>query len=284
MISAYTRHIRNCLTIRRLIGARTTENIENLFWYDLRLREAVSLRGILKVLTWRLFNRGGDKVAGNYGLVSLYFAEPGEPCRSGQNASVWNCRTLKSRPWFDEPDEMRTLLEDNAADIIAEFKNIAPRIGTHPDSNSLASQGGRWTGMFLSSTRGELDEQLCRECPVTARVIGQLPVCANFGFVAFSGMEPHTHIAAHAGSSNLRLRYHLGVEVPEPEKSRIRVDGEWRHWAQSRVHAFDDAYDHEVEHDGDQQRYILMVDVWHPELTQRDIEILSHPVFGCFGK
>lgn len=283
MITAYIRHIRNCLTIRQLIRTRATENIENLYWYDLRLRDAVSWRGILKVLTWRLFNQGVDKVAGNYGLVSLYFAEPGEPCRSGQNASVWNCRTLASRPWHDDPDEIRALLEDNATEIIAEFKNISSRIDTHPDNKSLASRG-RWTGMFLSSIRGELDEQLCRDCPVTARVLGELPICANFGFVAFSGMAPHTHIDAHMGSSNLRLRYHLGIEVPEPGKASIRVDNEWRSWIQGKVIAFDDAYEHEVEHTGEQNRYVLIVDVWHPELSQRDIEILSHPVFGSFGK
>jgi len=47
--------------------------------------------------------------------------------------------------------------------------------------------------------------------------------------------------------------------------------------------AFDDAFDHEVIHEGEKPRVILSVDVWHPSLTREDIAVLSHPVFRTFG-
>jgi aspartate beta-hydroxylase len=110
-----------------------------------------------------------------------------------------------------------------------------------------------------------------------------LPLSTNFGFVMFSGAEPGTHIAPHYGSSNLRLRHHLGIEIPEPEAARIRVGTEWRQWKQGRAMAFDDSFEHEVEHEGKKLRIVLSVDVWHPSLTAEDIAVLSHPVFRDFG-
>ena len=89
---------------------------------------------------------------------------------------------------------------------------------------------------------------------------------------------------AHSGSSNLRMRCHLGLDVPEPDKARLRVGTEWRTWSEGKAFAFDDAFQHEVVHEGDRDRVVLVVDVWHPGLSAADIAVLSHPVFQRFGK
>ena len=268
---------------RRLLREHDTEILRNLYWYDLRLADAVRWRGILKVLLWNALRRSQDEIAGNYDLVNLYHAPSRGDGLHAPAATVWHCSSLRSKPWFDGASAVRDALEQNAGEIVAEYRSVAERIGTHPDHASL-TDGGRWTGMFLYEARGVRNEELCRLCPVTARVVDGLPLCRNFGFVMFSGVEPHTHIEAHTGSSNLRLRHHLAVDVPEPDKARIRVGTEWRHWSPGRTLAFDDAFEHEVAHDGERDRIVLVVDVWHPSLTDEDIEVLSHPVFGVFGK
>ena len=118
----------------------------------------------------------------------------------------------------------------------------------------------------------------------TARVVDSLPICRSFGFVMFSVLEPGTHVLPHSGSCNLRLRHHLGIDIPEPDRSQLRVGEEWRSWEQGRCLAFDDSYEHEVQHRGEQRRVILSVDLWHPSLSSEEIEVLSHPVFQSFGK
>lgn len=281
--SAYLRHIRCCFTIRRLLREHPSENLENLYWYDLRLRDAVSWKGIGKVLRWGLRRREEDAVFGNYGLSSLYFADTSRCLPTDHPASVWNCLSLPSKPSHTRADEISEALKNNASAIKSEFKAVASRIGTHPDSDSFASTG-RWTGLFLSGAKGEIDTELAQQCPQTTAVLRQLPICRNFGFVAFSGMEPGTHVRAHTGSSNLRLRYHLGVDIPEPDKGKIRVADQWYYWEQDGVIAFDDSYEHEVVYDGEKDRIVLIVDVWHPNLIDSDIEVLSHPVFRLFGK
>lgn len=280
-IRRYRKHLRDCRTVRRLLREHDSDNLRNLYWYDMPLREAVSWRGILRVALWGWREGQLDEIAGNYGLISLYRADPPPLPADRSNPPVWNCRSLDSRPWFDERSTTRDALEANADAIVAEFNAIRAGIGDHPDNDSLTPRG-RWTGMFLFGADGRNDT-LAAQCPVTTRTVESLPLCTNFGFVMFSGAEPGTHIAPHCGSSNLRQRNHLGVDVPEPDACRIRVGTEWRHWQQSKTIAFDDAFEHEVMHEGDRDRVVLSVDVWHPGLSPSDIAVLSHDVFRSFG-
>ena len=98
-----------------------------------------------------------------------------------------------------------------------------------------------------------------------------------------SGTEAKTIISPHCGSSNLRLRNHLSIDIPEPNAAKIRVGNEWRYWEQNKTFAFDDSYEHEVIHEGNKLRIIFSVDIWHPSLTKKEIKVLSHPVFKNFG-
>ena len=274
-------HVRKCRTVARLLREHDSPNLRNLYWYDLRLADAVSWRGIAKVFWWGLTQGEKDEIASNYGLVSLYRADPPKLPPEFPNPPVWNCRSLDTCAWFDEPSETREALEKNADIIIDEFREIAREVGDHPDNDSLTPYG-RWMGLHLFDADGK-NEVLCARCPGTTQVVEGLPLSNNFGFVMFSGAAPGTHIAPHCGSSNLRLRIHLGVEVPEPDAARIRVGTEWRHWAEGRTLAFDDSYEHEVVHEGRLDRMVLSVDVWHPSLSEGDIEVLSHEVFASFG-
>ena len=283
MLPIWIGHVRNCLEVRRLLRAHDTPNLRNLYWYDLPLRQAVSWPGIAKVLWWNLTRKKADEIAGNYDLVNLYWAAASGDGKSSSAATVWRCTNLSSRPWHDEELAAVRALEARAAVIAKEYRAVAERIGTHPDNASLTDRG-RWTGMFLYGAKGVRNEELCRLCPETVRAIEALPLCRNFGFVMFSGMEPHTHVAAHSGSSNLRLRIHLGVDVPEPDLGRLRVGTEWRNWRQDRAFAFDDSYEHEVVHEGDKARVVLVVDLWHPGLSAEDVAVLGDPVFQRFGK
>jgi aspartyl/asparaginyl beta-hydroxylase (cupin superfamily) len=100
----------------------------------------------------------------------------------------------------------------------------------------------------------------------------------------FSELAPGTHIKPHTGSSNLRVRHHLALDVPEPGRVTLTVDGDTRTWSEGRCLVFDDSFVHEVHHRGERPRAILSVDVWHPSLTDADIRVLGDEVFGRFGR
>lgn len=283
LAEALKSHAADCAEVAALLARHDSPNLRALHWYDRPLAEVVSARGQARTRAWNLERPEQDEIAGNYGIANLWFGPaPGDGITQS-GATVWRCEALDSRPWFDGPSAVCAALEGAAGPIIAEYRAAAQALGTHPDNGSLVDRG-RWTGMFLYGARGQRNEELCARCPQTAAVLAALPLCTNFGFAMFSGMEPHTHVKAHCGSSNLRLRHHLGLDVPEPAAGRLRVGDEWRHWSEGKAFAFDDSFEHEVVHEGDRARVVLVVDVWHPGLSPTDVEVLAQPVFARFGK
>jgi len=93
---------------------------------------------------------------------------------------------------------------------------------------------------------------------------GHVPIASGcaLGYVYFSVLTPGSHIASHCGPSNVRLRAHLGLVVPNGECS-LRVGPEKRAWQEGKVLLFDDSFDHEVIHDGGSERIVLLIDYWH---------------------
>jgi aspartyl/asparaginyl beta-hydroxylase (cupin superfamily) len=82
------------------------------------------------------------------------------------------------------------------------------------------------------------------------------------------------HIEPHTGPTNMRLRCHLGINIPAGDCG-LKVGGETRHWQEGRCLVFDDALRHESWNDTDQPRIVLIVDVWHPDLTPSEITYLE---------
>ena len=48
----------------------------------------------------------------------------------------------------------------------------------------------------------------------------------------------------------------------------MRVGIESRPWAEGKATVFDDSFEHEVWHRGAGPRVVLIVDVWHPQLSE----------------
>lgn len=78
-------------------------------------------------------------------------------------------------------------------------------------------------------------------------------------------MQPGVHVWPHCGPTNCRIRAHLGLVVPPGPK--IRVADEEGKWTEGKFIIFDDSFEHEVWHEGESFRLVLIVDFWHPELT-----------------
>ena len=185
---------------------------------------------------------------------------------------------LRSRPFWD-PATLPAVraLEAHAEEIVAECRALlGSQYSFYRDRGGAGAGGahaklvtqGEWSDvqLFAGCRR---DEAHCALCPRTAAVLAAQPslntVVHSSHFV--SRLTPGTHIAAHCGPSNYRLRCHLGVQVPAG--ARIRVGDETRPWVQGKVLVFDDSFEHEVWHDGPEDegdRIVLICDIWHPDL------------------
>ncbi|GFY44714.1 hypothetical protein TNIN_440062 [Trichonephila inaurata madagascariensis] len=185
--------------------------------------------------------------------------------------SLYNVNGLTGKPWWDPlrtvyaPDfkileKNWMLIRDEALSLTNE-KNS----GFLPETEGLQDTGD-WK-QFELFARGRKIEKNCVRAPKTCSIISQIPnaVKCKRGQVKFSIMQPSTHVWAHTGPTNCRLRSHLGLVIPEG--TSIRVANETRTWKEGKVILFDDSFEHEVWHNGSKPRMVLIVDFWHPELT-----------------
>ncbi len=94
-----------------------------------------------------------------------------------------------------------------------------------------------------------------------------------WGDALFSVHSSEAHLKAHCSVDNLRLRCHLGIAVPPG--CEIRVGQSKRTWREGRVLQFEDSFEHEVWNRGTTRRAILIMDTWHPDLTEAEIRALT---------
>jgi len=180
---------------------------------------------------------------------------------------------LEARPWHD-PTEFPIVgyLESNYPAIRDEILALqATRF--HRESERI-DRTGDWDVAFLYE-RGRRHGDACRACPVTTHGIEAFPAMRTAaGLIYVSRMRPMTHITAHRGPTNLRLRCHLAITVPDGDCA-IRVAEETRHWQQGKCLVFDDSLLHEAWNRTDQDRVVLIVDLWHPGLSDTEVMLLQ---------
>src|SRR3989344_2693331 len=75
-------------------------------------------------------------------------------------------------------------------------------------------------------------------------------------------------IPPHPGLINTRLICPLPLVAPPG--SWFRVGSDLRQWEEGKAWAFDDTIEHEAWNDSDQDRTILIFDVWKPEITEEE--------------
>lgn len=191
---------------------------------------------------------------------------------AGERPSMSRYPGLSAQPWYDAATiPLARDLEAAAPDISAEFRRLDPREFA-PEHEPIARAGG-WDVIMLYE-RGRRHDERLRRVPAVAEVIERNRTVRSLaGLAYFSRLAPHSHVAPHQGPTNMRVRVHLGIEVPE--RCGITVAGKSTTWQAGRCIAFDDSYPHEVWNDSDRERIVLVVDAWHPDLNDDEVRLLD---------
>jgi aspartate beta-hydroxylase len=177
--------------------------------------------------------------------------------------------TLPPRPVYDPADFwFCSYLEDSFPQMRAELDAVTDPTssGFLPVEEPLLG-AGRWEQVTFYEAGHRFDEA-CARFPVTAAVLDGIPETAQagVGVASLSWLYPGTRIKPHCGGSNARLRVHLGLNVPGG--AQIRVGPEVVTWEERKCIVFDDSFEHEVWHNGDRPRVVLLLDVSHPDLDE----------------
>ncbi|MET8151127.1 aspartyl/asparaginyl beta-hydroxylase domain-containing protein [Actinoplanes sp. NPDC049668] len=176
---------------------------------------------------------------------------------------------LTARPWWNPeifPWTAGLLAEADA--IRAEYFEVSSRLTRsealrNRDDIGRLRASGRWTTVQLYH-RG-LRQAQAESFPVAVASLLRItePPC---GMAFYSTLEPGSRIEPHRGFTNAHLRAHLVIRANDD--ARFRVADEWRAWQDHQLLVFDDTFEHEAMNDGDDDRVVLLFDIWHPDLTE----------------
>jgi aspartyl/asparaginyl beta-hydroxylase (cupin superfamily) len=133
----------------------------------------------------------------------------------------------------------------------------------------------RWNAFHLLQ-QGEVVEPNASRCPRTMELLASAPqprIAGRAPNAMFSLLAPRTHIPPHSGVHNTRLVIHAPLIIPA--HCTFRVGSDIRPWKVGEAWAFDDTIEHEARNDSDELRVILMFDIWRPDLSEAERELLA---------
>ena len=191
----------------------------------------------------------------------------------------WDCSSIE---WCDK-------LASHYEEIREEFVRVTS------DMETLKSQGNNvWAGALTQDAsscgegwrtlvlfnRGAWDKQNVAMFPKTAKAVRDcdMPIVEAF----FASMTPQSKIQMHSDFTNFVLTCHLPLVIPKngENKCRLTIGDETRQWLNGEVMVFDTSLMHDAVNETDETRYILMLRVWHPDLTPVERDALQF-LFDC---
>jgi len=190
-------------------------------------------------------------------------------------------------PWHAELEKHTATIREELRGVLDQPIGVEPFLGTN-DNKLLKEQNlldgtrgdAQWNSFFFHR-HGEVFQQNARRCPRTTEILNSLPLVHIRGHapeVLFSILTPGSHILKHHGVTNTRLVTHLPLIIPED--CAISVGGVDHAWQEGRCVTFDDTFEHEAWNRSDKLRAVMILDSWHPDLTEAEREAVALLVGG----
>ena len=183
-------------------------------------------------------------------------------------------------------DELHGLLHQSEADFRPYIDHVPDRVRRDSLMGDLAGKPD-WSVLFLCEN-GQVSDDMVARCPRTWEAVQKTPLATVSSWgptVMFSLLRAGARIPPHTGMHNTRLICHLPLILP-PDCA-FRVGNEVRQWEMGKLMVFDDTIEHEAWNDSNEDRVILIFDIWRPELCereQRELSILFGQCRAQFGE
>jgi aspartyl/asparaginyl beta-hydroxylase (cupin superfamily) len=162
-------------------------------------------------------------------------------------------------------EELRSVL----AGGLEGFRPYIASEANQPRSHPLLDNTD-WSALFLCENGRRFEDAIAR-CPQTWKAVQAAPLAwieRSSPTVMFSLLRRGTRIPAHRGVLNTRLICHLPLIVPP--RCGFRVGNDVREWQEGKLIMFDDTIEHEAWNESDQDRVVLIFDIWRPELSEQE--------------
>lgn len=164
-------------------------------------------------------------------------------------------------------------IEDNAAVIQKEFEIAmkdpgsllvrGTRVWSKAARDEAVSYGPNWRTLVLQD-RGIWEDSNIKIFPKTHQML--VNINAPTLEVFFARQDGKTGIKSHTDNANFIQTTHLGIDVPEGE-CWIKVGDHVKEWRNGKIIICDTSFMHETENNSENDRYVLIMRHWHPEVT-----------------
>ena len=250
--------------------------------FEAFLREQLVPKGLFGPGSSERFRQSFDIMLGK---KQIYFQQPRIYFFPGLPQIQFYDR--RSFPFFDKieaatadirAEMLQVLNEENA------FKPYVENSPTRPRGDSTGLQENPdWSAFYLLRD-GEIVAENAARCPKTIAALADFPlvhVPNRSPSVLFSLLRPGARIPPHTGIVNTRLICHLPLLVPPG--CGLRVGNDTRVPMEGKAWLFDDTIEHEAWNLSDRPRVILLFEMWRPELTGNERELVR-TMFGAIDQ
>lgn len=182
-------------------------------------------------------------------------------------------------PWLENLERAAGGIRQELLRALDEGVDMEPYVQDMPGRPRTSEAGLRnnpaWSALHLYKQGQPVAENVAR-FPQTMAALAELPLSRLPGrspSAMFSVLQPGTRIPPHCGLINTRLICHLPLIVPSD--CGLRVGNDVRPVEADRAWVFDDTIEHEAWNLSDRPRIILLFEIWRPELSARERDMVS---------
>ncbi len=168
------------------------------------------------------------------------------------------------KPYGQKHPPSALYLQSNADVIIQEWKNYVSATYSHGEpidkiskEQAHLNEDKKWKSYFLY-VYGELNTDALQYFPETIKLIQKWE--NEIQLVFFSHLEPGKHIPPHLGNNHSVLRTQIGIDIPEPQKTGLRVADKIVSLDEKEIFTFDDTFEHEAWNNGNNVRTVIIID------------------------
>jgi hypothetical protein len=174
-------------------------------------------------------------------------------------------------PWLDQVEAATAAVREELKAVIGpDFKPYVTQAADRPQSQQAGLAGNPDWGAYFLRKDGE-EKPGAQKCPATMAALADAPLTRiprRAPSILFSKLAAGARIPPHTGMLNARLICHLPLIVPPG--CEFRVGNDVRQWAEGKAWVFDDSIEHEAWNKSREDRYILLFDIWRPELSAEE--------------
>lgn len=139
--------------------------------------------------------------------------------------------------------------------------------------NQVMGEG--WSAIRLQRL-GEWKTEICNQFPATFSLLRSLSIPFAVRGVCFARQAPHSGVQPHSDGRNFILTAHLGLKIPKGCWIQVGTEPNKREWEEGKLTVLDTSFSHSTGNPTSEERHVLIIDFWHPELSAAEVAALSY--------